>query len=70
MLNLEQVAPDFETILDDGTPFRLSGLRGEKNVVLYFYPADFTGGCTAQACSFRRSRNGIFTKPSPHRITC
>lgn len=53
MLKIGQTAPDFETRLDDGSPFRLSDLRSEKNVVLYFYPADFTGGCTAQACSFR-----------------
>ncbi|MGE0059636.1 MAG: redoxin domain-containing protein, partial [Dehalococcoidia bacterium] len=53
MLKVDQPAPDFETVLDDGSPFRLSDLRGDKNVVLYFYPADFTGGCTAQACSFR-----------------
>jgi len=53
MLKVNQQAPDFETTLDDGTPFRLSDLRGDKNIVLYFYPADFTGGCTAQACSFR-----------------
>src|SRR5690606_6970381 len=30
-----------------------------KNVVLYFYPADFTGGCTAQACSFRDNYDTI-----------
>lgn len=53
MLKEDTTAPDFETTLDDGTPFRLSEMRGHKNVVLYFYPADFTGGCTAQACSFR-----------------
>lgn len=53
MLKVGDTAPDFETVLEDGTPFRLSDLRGDKNVVLYFYPADFTGGCTAEACRFR-----------------
>jgi peroxiredoxin Q/BCP len=53
MLKVGDEAPDFETVLDDGTRFRLSDLHGDKNVVLYFYPADFTGGCTAEACSFR-----------------
>jgi peroxiredoxin Q/BCP len=53
MLNIGTEAPDFETELDDGTTFRLSSLRGTKNVVFYFYPRDFTAGCTAQACSFR-----------------
>lgn len=53
MLEVNTLAPDFEATQDDGTLFRLSDLRGEKNVVLYFYPADFTAGCTAQACAFR-----------------
>jgi peroxiredoxin Q/BCP len=55
MLNVSQPAPDFEATLDDGSSFRLSSLRGEKNIVLYFYPADFTAGCTAEACRFRDS---------------
>ena len=46
-------APDFEGTLDDGSTFRLSDYKGEKNVVLYFYPKDFTPGCTRQACNFR-----------------
>lgn len=53
MLNVGERAPDFESELDDGRPFRLSSLRGDQNVVIYFYPRDFSGGCTAQACSFR-----------------
>lgn len=53
MLPIGSLAPDFEAVLDDKSPFKLSALRGKKNVVLYFYPADFTPGCTAQACSFR-----------------
>jgi peroxiredoxin Q/BCP len=59
MLRAGTLAPDFETVLDDGTPFRLSSMRGEKNVVLYFYPADFTGGCTKEACSFRDSYDQV-----------
>jgi len=49
------VAPDFTARLDDGTEFRLAEMRGARNVVLYFYPKDFTQGCTRQACSFRDS---------------
>src|SRR5512143_510633 len=46
------LAPDFE-LLDDADQFRrLSEFRGKK-VVLYFYPADDTPGCTKEACSFR-----------------
>ena len=53
MLDVGSMAPDFAATLDDGTPFRLSELRGQKNVVLYFYPAAFSGGCTKQACQLR-----------------
>lgn len=45
-------APDFALPNAAGEIVRLSDLRG-RNVVLYFYPKDFTGGCTAEACSFR-----------------
>ena len=34
---------------------RLSQFKGEKNVVLYFYPRDNTPGCTQEACDFRDS---------------
>jgi peroxiredoxin Q/BCP len=49
------VAPDFTARLDEGSEFRLAEMRGVKNVVLYFYPKDFSQGCTRQACSFRDS---------------
>jgi peroxiredoxin Q/BCP len=52
-------APDFTAQLDDGSEFRLSDLRGEKNLVLYFYPKDFSQGCTRQACSFRDSYHAV-----------
>ncbi|MCC5952973.1 MAG: peroxiredoxin [Acidimicrobiia bacterium] len=47
-------APDFTLDDQDGTPVRLSDLRG-RWVVLYFYPADDTPGCTAESCAFRDS---------------
>ena len=53
MLKAGTAAPDFEGTLDDGTTFRLADYKGQKNVVLYFYPKDFTPGCTREACSFR-----------------
>lgn len=59
MLKAGQNAPEFEALLDDGSTLRLKDYRGEKNVVLYFYPADFSAGCTAQACSFRDSYAAI-----------
>jgi peroxiredoxin Q/BCP len=45
-------APDFELPGTDGT-VKLSDFRGQKNVVLYFYPKDDTPGCTKEACGFR-----------------
>jgi len=37
----------------DGKDFKLADHVGKKIVLLYFYPKDFTGGCTAEACGFR-----------------
>lgn len=44
-------APDFRHDSTDG-PLSLADYRGQW-LVLYFYPADFTGGCTREACDFR-----------------
>jgi thioredoxin-dependent peroxiredoxin len=46
-------APDFTAKDQDGKAIKLFLYKGKKNVVLYFYPKDFTGGCTAEACAFR-----------------
>lgn len=54
MLQVGDEAPDFETEDDEGRPFKLSEFRGKK-LALYFYPKDFTPGCTAEACSIRDS---------------
>lgn len=47
-------APDFTLPDADGTPVALSDHRGRR-VVVYFYPAASTPGCTKQACDFRDS---------------
>ena len=47
-----QPAPDFRGVTTDGSEVGLADFRGTK-LVLYFYPMDFTPGCTAQACSLR-----------------
>jgi peroxiredoxin Q/BCP len=44
-------APDFTLPTDDGSKVRLKDLRGGK-VIVYFYPAAMTPGCTKQACDF------------------
>ena len=51
-MTLGEMAPDFELISDEGTPIKLSDMRGKK-VVLFFYPKADTPGCTTQACGFR-----------------
>lgn len=53
-LNAGQTAPDFTLPDQGGDPVTLSDLRG-RWVVVYFYPADDTPGCTAESCSFRDS---------------
>jgi peroxiredoxin Q/BCP len=46
------LAPDFEILDETGTPRHLVDYRGQV-VILYFYPADDTPGCTKEACNFR-----------------
>jgi peroxiredoxin Q/BCP len=48
-------APDFTLNSQEGSPLSLHDLRG-KWVVLYFYPKDFTSGCTIEAHNFQRDR--------------
>jgi len=45
-------APEFEMLDDTDVKRKLSDYRGRK-VILYFYPADDTPGCTKEACNFR-----------------
>lgn len=53
MIRVGDEAPDFEIPVNTGEMFRLHDQREISNVVLYFYPADFTLGCTKEACSFQ-----------------
>ncbi|WP_433262388.1 peroxiredoxin [Actinosynnema sp. CS-041913] len=45
--------PDFTLADQDGTPRTLSDLLADGPVVLFFYPAAMTSGCTAESCHFR-----------------
>jgi peroxiredoxin Q/BCP len=47
------LAPDFSLTTNENKPASLKDYRG-KWVVLYFYPKDFTGGCTLEAHNFQR----------------
>ena len=49
-------APEFEGTLAGGKQLRLRDFRGRRHVILYFFPKDFTPGCTREACSFRDRR--------------
>ncbi|WOQ68761.1 thioredoxin-dependent thiol peroxidase [Microbacterium limosum] len=51
-------APDFTLIDQDEREVALSSLRGRR-VILYFYPAAMTPGCTTQACDFRDSLSSL-----------
>jgi len=53
-------APTFSGASTDG-PLSLSDFAGEW-LVLYFYPADFTPGCTTEACDFRDAMPGLGAK--------
>jgi peroxiredoxin Q/BCP len=52
-LNIGDKVPGFEAVADDGSTWKLKDYVGEKYLVVYFYPAAMTGGCTAQACAYR-----------------
>lgn len=51
-LKVGDTAPDFTLPSTGGKPVTLSEFRGKKNVVLAFYPAAFTGGCTKEMTSY------------------
>ncbi len=53
MLANGKKAPEFELADQDGRKHTLKGLLASGPLILYFYPADFTPGCTKEACSFR-----------------
>ena len=52
-INVGDRAPDFRLKNYDGKSVHLADFRGKKSVVLFFYPGDFTPGCTVQLCAIR-----------------
>ena len=54
-VNIGDSAPDFILSSQTGTPVSLKDFRGQKSIVLYFYPKDGTPGCTTESCAFRDS---------------
>lgn len=59
MLDVGDRAPDFDGTTDDGSKCILYDLLKTMNVVLYFYPRDFTPGCATEACGFRDNNDAI-----------
>jgi peroxiredoxin Q/BCP len=59
MLKVGDKAPEFKAIADDGSVWDLKDQLGNKNIVVYFFPAAMTGGCTKQACAYRDMKTEI-----------
>jgi peroxiredoxin Q/BCP len=61
-LQVGDAAPVFEAVDDQGRTWQSKEHVGKKYVVVYFYPGDFTPGCTRQAQSFRDNMNRLSEK--------
>jgi peroxiredoxin Q/BCP len=59
MLQVGERAPEFTLPDDSGTDRSLTDFLRDGVIVLYFYPADFTPGCTRQACKLRDLQSEI-----------
>ena len=60
-LKVNNMAPVFESVTETGEKFALVDMLGKTNIVLYFYPKDFTMGCTKEACAFRDNWNKVIS---------
>ncbi|HUF13428.1 MAG TPA: peroxiredoxin [Longimicrobiales bacterium] len=59
VLEVGDAAPVFQAPADDGTMWHSTDHVGDSILVVYFYPAAMTGGCTKQACAFRDDRSQL-----------
>ena len=59
MLDLKSTAPNIESIDQNGQTIKLSNWIGDKYIVLFFYPKDFTPGCVKEACGFAREYDAL-----------
>jgi thioredoxin-dependent peroxiredoxin len=59
VLNIGDKAPVFSTLDDEGKHWKSGDVVGSKHLVVYFYPAAMTGGCTKQACAFRDDKSKL-----------
>lgn len=58
-LSIGDKAPEFAAQADDGATWSVNDYLGDKFIVVYFYPAAMTGGCTKQACAYRDLKSEI-----------
>jgi len=58
-LKVGDAAPSFSAKDDTGADWKSSDHVGKSIVVVYFYPASFTGGCTKQACAYRDDQKAL-----------
>ena len=58
-LKIRDIAPEINLLASNGKNVSLKDFKGNKNVVLYFYPKDDTSGCTVEACGFRDALKNI-----------
>ncbi len=58
-LEVGDKVPDFKAKADDGSTWNSENNIGDKFLVVYFYPAAMTGGCTKQACAYRDLKSDI-----------
>ena len=58
-LSVGKQAPAFSLLDQSGSKVALKDFKGEKNVLLYFYPKAMTPGCTVQACGLRDSKRAL-----------
>jgi peroxiredoxin Q/BCP len=61
-LKVGDKAPKFEAMDDTGKLWKSTDHVGKKIMVVYFYPADFTGGCTKEACGYRDDYSALTEK--------
>ena len=54
MVKIGDIAPPVELKNFEGKTFNLQSFKGKKPVVVFFYPADNTPGCTKEACAFEK----------------
>jgi len=58
-LKVGDAAPTFAAKDDTGADWKSEDHVGKKVLVVYFYPASFTGGCTKQACAYRDDQKAL-----------